>query len=109
MVSASRHRASQDPPKGSHNQGRDLRKGSGKIGDWYDWNNLHHMHSVIGAFYSGCHVEPEAVGSCLALPVRTHGQGPLSDFAAHKIAETDCSRMGLCDLRQPPATRKKRR
>jgi hypothetical protein len=66
----------------------DLRKESETVGDWYDWDNLHNIHSVVRSFYSGCRVEPEAVGSCLALPVRTQVSQEKFDFGDLSFAQT---------------------
>jgi hypothetical protein len=66
----------------------DQRKGSEKIGNWHDWDNLHHIHSVVRSFYTGCRVEQEAVGSCLALPVRTQASQEKFDFGDLSFAQT---------------------
>jgi hypothetical protein len=65
----------------------DLSRESETVGDWYDWDNLHHIHSVVRSFYSGCRVEPEAIGSCLALPVRTQVLQEKFDFGDLSFAQ----------------------
>jgi hypothetical protein len=66
----------------------DLRKASEKIGDRYEWDDLHHLHCVVRSFYSACEVAPEAIGSCLALPVRTEGSEERFDLGDFSFAQT---------------------
>lgn len=47
----------------------DARKGEEKIADMYEWEELHHIHTIIRCFYTGSTIQPEAIGSFLTLPV----------------------------------------
>lgn len=38
----------------------------------YDWSELHHLHCIVRAPYSGAIIAPEAFGSFLAYPVHTN-------------------------------------
>lgn len=53
---------------------RDRRKGDLHIGELHSWKELHHLHCVARAFYTGCDVRQEVLGSLLMLPakVRLH-------------------------------------
>ena len=53
---------------------RDRRQGEIKIGELHEWEDLHHVHCVARAFYTGCDVEREVLGTILVLPakVRPH-------------------------------------
>jgi hypothetical protein len=66
----------------------DLRKQPEQIGDRYDWDNLHHLHSLVRSFYTGCRVEREALGSCLAVPVRIQVSQEKFDFGDLSFAQT---------------------
>jgi hypothetical protein len=66
----------------------DLRKESEQIGDRYEWDDLHHLHSLVRSFYTGCRVEPKAVGCCLAVPVRTQVSQDKFDFGDLSFAQT---------------------
>ncbi len=54
----------------AHRVHMDARRGERKIADDYDWEHLHHIHSVVRCFYTGCAVENEAIGSFLVTPVK---------------------------------------
>jgi hypothetical protein len=41
----------------------DQRKGDDRIADQYDWEDLHHLHSFVRCFYTGCRVDNGALGS----------------------------------------------
>jgi hypothetical protein len=66
----------------------DLRKKSEQIGDRYEWDNLHHLHSLVRSFYTGCRVEAEAIGSCLVLPARTQVSPEKFDFGDLSFGQT---------------------
>jgi hypothetical protein len=66
----------------------DLWKESEQIGDRYDWDNLHHLHSLVRSFYTGCRVEREALGSCLVVPVRTQVSQEKFDFGDLSYGQT---------------------
>jgi hypothetical protein len=59
----------------------DARNGEEKISDAYEWGLLHHLHTVIRHFYTGCEVAPEAVGSLLVLPRHDGGLALAFDYA----------------------------
>lgn len=67
---------------------RDGREEDFKIGELHSWEDLHHVHCVARAFYSGCDIPAEVVGSILVLPakVRTHLE-PF-DYADLSFAQT---------------------
>ena len=66
----------------------DERKGIDKIADDYDWEHLHHIHSVVRCFYNDCVVDREAIGSFLSVPVRTPETDDRFDFADLYMAQT---------------------
>jgi hypothetical protein len=47
----------------------DSRKGSQRIGELYDWAELHHLHTLVRAPYSRARIAPEAYGSLLIVPI----------------------------------------
>jgi hypothetical protein len=57
---------------------QDTRKGSEPIAEEYEWEYLHHIHSVVRCFYTGCIVEIEAIGSFLGIPIKA--QASLEQF-----------------------------
>lgn len=58
----------------------DARKGVQKLSDEYEWDRLHHIHSIVRCFYTDCQVEKEAIGSFLAMPVNTQGNIDRFDY-----------------------------
>ena len=66
----------------------DLRNQVGQIGDLHAWNNFHHLHCVVRCFYNDCKIDPQAVGSFLALPVRRELSRERFDFADLSHAQT---------------------
>ena len=66
----------------------DARKGAEKISDLYPWNELHHLHCIVRCFYNDCHVEQEAIGSFLTLPVRNDASWEKFDFAHLTLQQT---------------------
>ena len=66
----------------------DARKSNEKISDLQTWEELHHLHCVVRCFYNGCHIEPEALGSFLALEVRQDASHEMFDFVDFSHAQT---------------------
>lgn len=66
----------------------DSRKGEAKIADDYDWEYLHHIHSVVRCFYNNCTVEPEVLGSFLSVPVRALDTADRFDFGDLYVPQT---------------------
>ncbi|OTE95908.1 hypothetical protein BCS42_01635 [Crenothrix sp. D3] len=67
---------------------RDTRNGKELIADDYDWESLHHIHSVIRRFYTGCFVEKEAIGSFFTIPVKPQASPDRFDFGKLYQAQT---------------------
>ncbi|ABS63954.1 conserved hypothetical protein [Parvibaculum lavamentivorans DS-1] len=70
----------------------DKREGEEKIGDDYNWADLHHIHSVVRSFCNGCFVEKEALGSFLTISVTHQAGRDRFDFSDLYLAQT----MVLC-------------
>jgi len=66
----------------------DARKGGEKIADIYEWEQLHHLHSVVRCFYNDCYVEREAIGSFLSHPVKLREGQEAFDFGDLYAAQT---------------------
>ena len=66
----------------------DVRKGEERIADEYEWEHLHHIHSVVRCFYTGCFVEVEAIGSFLAIPVNAQESQDRFDFTDLYLEQT---------------------
>ena len=73
---------------------RDARKGDAKIADEYEWEYLHHIHSVVRCFYTGCVVEPEVIGSFLSIPVNPQVASEKFDYGDLYLAQTMLLRLG---------------
>ena len=67
---------------------QDSRKGNERIADEYEWEYLHHIHSVVRCFYTGCAVEAEAVGSFLSIPVKAQASPGRFDYGDFYLAQT---------------------
>jgi hypothetical protein len=78
----------------AHRVHLDARKGEEKIADQYEWEHLHHIHSVVRCFYTGCDVEAEVIGSFLGISVRGQASQELFDFGDLYLAQTMLLRLG---------------
>lgn len=67
---------------------KDTRKGKEKIADQYEWENLHHIHSVVRSFFNNCAVNIDAIGSFLSIPVRGQISPERFDFGDLYLAQT---------------------
>ncbi|MFI5116859.1 MAG: hypothetical protein ACHP8B_09185 [Terriglobales bacterium] len=59
---------------------RDLRQQDLRIGEAYSWEELHHIHCISRAFYSGALIDPSAAGSILVLPAKVRKHLESFDF-----------------------------
>lgn len=59
---------------------RDLRKQDLRIGEAYSWEELHHIHCISRAFYTGALIDPSAAGSILVLPAKVRKHLESFDF-----------------------------
>lgn len=66
----------------------DARKGQERIADAYEWEDLHHIHSLVRCFYTGAVVEVEAIGSFLVIPVQVQGTQDRFDYGDLYLAQT---------------------
>jgi hypothetical protein len=73
---------------------QDLREPEGPISALYTWENLHHIHSVVRCFYTGCTVSSNVFGSFLVLPVRSEATTDDFDFGDLHEAQTMLIRLG---------------
>ncbi len=67
---------------------RDLRSPDMRIGDLYEWRELHHLHTVVRCFYSGSELRQGAVGSLVVLPITQQVSNESFDFADLSSAQT---------------------
>jgi hypothetical protein len=72
----------------------DARKGEVKIGEMHSWEDLHHIHCVARAFYTGCKVRPEALGSMYIAPAKILPYGEQFDYSDLTFAQTMLLRIG---------------
>lgn len=72
----------------------DLRQPDEKIADSYDWQTLHHVHSVVRCFVNGATVERGVFGSFAVFAAKTQGTPDQFDFADLYHAQTMLLRMG---------------
>ena len=52
-----------------------------QIADLYDWEKLHHIHSVARSIYSGCNIEHETIGSIHIFEMKPDSREESFDFA----------------------------
>ncbi|MEX4008258.1 hypothetical protein [Neoaquamicrobium sediminum] len=72
----------------------DQRIPSGMIADDYDWDLLHHIHTVVRCFYVPTIIEANVMGSLLVLPCRQDGSPDRFDFAQFHFGQTMMLRLG---------------
>lgn len=66
----------------------DEREGAGNIADEYDWEHLHHIHSVVRCFYTDCFITEDVFGSFLSIPVNPQITSDRFDFGDLYLAQT---------------------
>lgn len=72
----------------------DRRVQSGMIADDYEWDLLHHIHTVVRCFYTPTMIDAKVLGSLLVLPCRMEGSDDEFDFGDLHIAQTMMLRLG---------------
>ena len=73
---------------------RDLRHPDQRIADVYEWEKLHHIHSVVRCFYNDAFISPKVFGSFLGLAAKTESSGEEFDFGDLYAAQTLFIRVG---------------
>jgi hypothetical protein len=73
---------------------RDRRKDAGKIGDYYDWSNMHHIHCKARLYYTGAIVQKEVYGTILVIPAFIHDKEEAFDYIDNLGANSVMIQMG---------------
>lgn len=73
---------------------QDRRAPDACIGDIYDWADLHHIHAVARSIYTGCHIEPEVIGSIHIFEAQHNGLEEAFDFADLYPSQTVLVKLG---------------
>jgi hypothetical protein len=82
----------------SHRHHLDARKGKQIISDQYEWDRLHHIHTVVRCFYTGAAIEPAVLGSFVAFKTQKPPPGLEFDFADLLQPQTMLLRLGEIGL-----------
>lgn len=77
---------------------KDRRRGEAKIGDIYDWADLHHIHAVARSPYTNAAIEPGVVGSLFVVEVDDPTSSDEWDFIDLTFAHTIAVRVGRVGL-----------
>lgn len=72
----------------------DKRLPSGMIADDYEWDLLHHIHTMVRCFYIPTIIEAQVFGSMLVLPCRKEGSLDDFDLGDLHVAQTMMLRLG---------------
>ena len=72
----------------------DLRKPNDKIGDLYNWDELHHLHCVARCFMNGATIDKEVFGSLGVFAAKTVGSRDEFDYGDVVAAQTVLLRLG---------------
>lgn len=67
---------------------QDRREGDEPISDIYDWEHLHHLHTVVRCFYTGAKINPAVMGSFVVLPAKRGDMEEGFDFADLYLAQS---------------------
>ena len=70
---------------------RDLREPDDKIGDMYNWEELHHLHCVTRCFMNGAVIERGVFGSLGVFAAKTEGRLTNSMMATSSRRKPYCS------------------
>lgn len=63
------------------------KKGTGKIGDIYDWSEMHHIHCMVRMGYTQAIVDTNTIGSIFIVPAIQHSSIEPFDFTDNKEAK----------------------
>lgn len=66
----------------------DPRKGTGKIGETYDWQDMHHIHCMIRKDYTNAIVDTNTIGSIFIVPAIQHTSIEPFDFTDNTDGKT---------------------
>lgn len=66
----------------------DIRKGTERIGEMYDWQDMHHIHCMIRKDYTNAIVDTTTLGSIFILPAIQQNSIEPFDFADNKGGNT---------------------
>jgi len=72
----------------------DRRKGQEKIAELYSWEDLHHIHCISRAFYSGAKIHISSLGSLFVFPAKVGTIAGDFDYRDFYPAKTLILRMG---------------
>lgn len=72
----------------------DQRIPSGMIADDYEWDLLHHIHTVVRCFFVPTTIEANVFGSMMVLPCRQEGSPDQFDFGDLHFGQTMMLRLG---------------
>lgn len=72
----------------------DRRIPGGMIADRFDWDRLHHIHTVVRCFYLPTTIEANVIGSMMVLPARQEGSDDQFDFGDLHFGQTMMLRLG---------------
>ncbi|XDD52994.1 hypothetical protein AB3N62_10920 [Leptospira sp. WS4.C2] len=72
---------------------KDLRKPDTKIGEIIEWENFHHVFTVVRSFFSGASIEKQVIGSLLIFEASTFGNFEKFDYADDIEGESIMLRM----------------
>lgn len=73
---------------------RDIRKKDGNIADFYDWEDLYHIHCVARSFYTKCKLDPKIQGTLYILPAEISDEFEEFDYIDLYAAKTMLVRLG---------------
>lgn len=86
----------------------DARNGVDKIGDIYDWYEMHHIHCMIRMDYTNVIVDTKTIGSILIIPAIQHSSVEPFDLAVHNAGKSILIRLDefcmICVLNDSCAT-----
>lgn len=71
----------------------DPRKGSEKIGDSYDWYEMHHIHCMVRKYFTKAIADINTIGSIVIVPAIQHESIEPFDFTDNKDSKTIMMRL----------------
>ena len=71
----------------------DRRKGTEKIGDTYEWDDMHHFYCLIRQHYTNAIVDKNTIGTIFIVPAIQHPDVEPFDYMDNKPGKTVMIRM----------------
>jgi hypothetical protein len=72
----------------------DMRQGQERISEAYEWEPLHHIHTLVRSIYTGAAIDAEAIGSMIVLQSQVFEDTDSFDYGDLYFEQVCCIKLG---------------